>query len=59
MVDLAGARMLPGLIDAHIHPLALVDVDSCDLTSQAKSLAGISELVKACVTGLHLASASG
>jgi predicted amidohydrolase YtcJ len=55
VVDLGGARVLPGLVDAHIHPLGVVDVDSCDLTSQAKSLAEISDFVKACVVRFHIA----
>jgi len=53
--DLGGRRVLPGLVDSHIHPLAIVDVDSCDLKSQAMSLAEISDFVKACVTRYHIA----
>ena len=53
--DLGGRRVLPGLVDAHIHPLGIVDVDSCDLNSQAMTLAQISDFVKACVTRYHIA----
>src|SRR6185295_18028144 len=35
---LGGKLVLPGLIDAHMHPLGIADVDRCDLASDAKSL---------------------
>jgi predicted amidohydrolase YtcJ len=31
--ELAGRLVLPGLVDAHIHPLDIVDLDVCDLDS--------------------------
>src|SRR3954452_8935603 len=34
--DLNGRLMLPGLIDSHIHPSGIVDLDVCDLKSVAK-----------------------
>lgn len=53
--DLGGRRVLPGLVDAHIHPLGIVETDSCDLDSQVKTLAEISDFVKACVARYHIA----
>ena len=48
-IDAAGRRVLPGLIDAHIHPLGIVQFDSCDLQSQPFNLRQIADFVKACV----------
>lgn len=53
--DLGGRRVLPGLVDAHIHPLGIVETDSCDLDSQEKTLAEITEFVKACIVRYHIA----
>jgi predicted amidohydrolase YtcJ len=44
-----GKRVLPGLVDAHIHALDIVDLDVCDLKSEPKSLREISTLVRACL----------
>ena len=52
---LGGRLVLPGLVDAHIHPLDTVDRDGCDLKNQPKSLAELSEIVRACVRRYHLA----
>ncbi|QUD88845.1 amidohydrolase [Phenylobacterium montanum] len=53
--DLHGRRVLPGLVDAHIHPLDTVQFDTCDLKSQAMSLAELSAFVKDCVSRYHIA----
>ncbi len=53
--DLGGRRVLPGLVDAHIHPLGTVELDNCDLKSQPMSLAQISDVVKACIARYHIA----
>lgn len=53
--DLKGHRVLPGLVDAHIHPLGTVALDVCDLKSQVMSLAEISAFVKDCVTKYNIA----
>jgi predicted amidohydrolase YtcJ len=42
-------RLLPGLVDAHIHPLAIVDLDVCDLASRRMTLAQLSDFVAACL----------
>jgi predicted amidohydrolase YtcJ len=47
--DLDGRLVLPGLVDAHIHPAGIVQLDVCDLKSQAKSLAQIAETARACL----------
>ncbi|HEY2658644.1 MAG TPA: amidohydrolase family protein [Caulobacteraceae bacterium] len=53
--DLGGRRVLPGLVDAHIHPLGTVELDVCDLKSQPMSLAQISAFVKDCASKYHIA----
>ena len=50
----AGRLVLPGLVDAHIHPMGIVDFGGCSLKSQAKTLAEISEFVRGCVESAHL-----
>jgi predicted amidohydrolase YtcJ len=46
----AGGRLVvPGLVDAHIHPIDIIDLDVCDLDSAAKSLREIAAFVRACV----------
>src|SRR5689334_11845489 len=37
--DLHGRVVLPGLVDSHIHPTEIVQLDVCDLRSEAKTLA--------------------
>ena len=50
----AGGRLIvPGLVDAHIHPIDIVDLDVCDLDSAAKSLRELSVFVKACIERYH------
>jgi predicted amidohydrolase YtcJ len=48
-VDAGGRLVLPGLIDSHIHPLGIVQFDTCDLKSQPMSLRELSDFVRACV----------
>jgi predicted amidohydrolase YtcJ len=47
--ELAGRLVLPGLVDAHIHPLDIVDLDVCDLDSHALTLAELSAFVAKCI----------
>jgi predicted amidohydrolase YtcJ len=47
--QLDGRLLLPGLVDAHIHPLDILDLDVCDLKSQARTLAELSTFVAQCV----------
>ena len=51
----AGRLILPGLIDSHLHPPGIVDLDICTLSSQAKSLRAIAELVRGCIDRYHIA----
>ena len=46
---LGGRLVLPGLYDSHIHPVGIVDLDVCDLRSQAKSLQALTEFVRGCI----------
>lgn len=46
---LGGQLVLPGLIDAHMHPVDILDLDVCNLHSQAKTLAELSAVVAACL----------
>ena len=45
-----GRLVIPGLVDSHIHPLDILDLDVCDLDSRALTLRQLSEFVATCVT---------
>jgi predicted amidohydrolase YtcJ len=49
----AGRLVVPGLVDAHIHPIDIVDFDVCDLNSAEKSLRETAAFVRACVERYH------
>lgn len=49
VLELKGARVLPGLVDAHIHPLDIVDLDFCDLDSKPVNLRELSAFVRQCI----------
>lgn len=51
--DAHGRLVLPGLVDAHIHPAGIVDVDDCNLDSKALSLDELVVFVKACMVKFH------
>jgi len=54
-VERAGGKLvLPGLIDAHIHPMGIVDFGGCDLESKARTLAEIAAVVHACIERMHV-----
>jgi predicted amidohydrolase YtcJ len=44
-----GRLVLPGLVDAHMHPLDIADLDVCDLNSQPMSLKELSAFVGKCL----------
>jgi hypothetical protein len=46
---LGGRLVLPGLVDAHVHPLAIVDLDVCDLASRPMALVQLSAFVAECI----------
>lgn len=47
---LGGRLVLPGLIDAHIHPIDMIEVDMCNLQSRPrKTLRDLSAFVRSCV----------
>src|SRR5882757_3017998 len=46
---LGGRLVLPGLIDAHMHPLDIADLDVCDLDSRPMSLKDLSAFVAKCL----------
>jgi predicted amidohydrolase YtcJ len=46
---LGGRLVLPGLIDSHMHPLDIVDLDVCDLDSQPVTLAALAAIVRKCI----------
>jgi len=48
--ELEGRLVLPGLIDSHVHPLDIVDLDVCNLRSQVLSLKEISAFVAQCLS---------
>lgn len=50
---LHGALVLPGLVDAHIHPLDIGDYDVCDLKVRAVTLRELSDLVHGCIVRYH------
>jgi predicted amidohydrolase YtcJ len=52
---LEGKLVLPGLIDSHIHPLDIVDLDVCNLDSRPQtSLRDLSAFVHGCALKYHL-----
>ena len=47
---LAGGLVLPGLIDSHIHPIDMIEVDMCSLASRPrKTLRALSRFVRSCL----------
>ena len=49
VVDLGGRMVLPGLHDAHVHALFTVDLDTCDLNGEPKTLAELVPVLKECL----------
>jgi predicted amidohydrolase YtcJ len=47
--SLHGRLVLPGIIDSHIHPSSILDLDVCDLDSKAKSLEQLTVFVRGCI----------
>lgn len=49
ILQIGKKRLLPGLVDAHIHPIGIVEADTCDLGNEARTLAQIADVVHACL----------
>lgn len=47
--DLAGAMVMPGIHDMHVHALGTVEPDMCDLESKSRSLEELVPILKACI----------
>jgi hypothetical protein len=47
---LGGRLVLPGLVDSHIHPLDILDLDVCNLDSKPLTLRELSTAVAHCLT---------
>jgi len=47
--DLAGAMVMPGIHDMHVHALGTVQPDICDLNSQALSLQELVPVLRQCI----------
>ena len=47
--QLSGRRVLPGLIDSHLHPLDIVDLDVCNLDSKSITLKELTAFVTQCL----------
>lgn len=47
--DLAGAMLMPGLHDMHIHALGIIEPDMCDLDSEPLSLEQMVPVLQACL----------
>ena len=44
-----GRFVIPGLVDAHVHPVDILDLDVCDIDSKPLSLRELSAFVKRCI----------
>ena len=54
-VEQGGGRLvLPGLVDAHIHPMGIADLPGCSLDSAALPLDGFPAFVKTCIEKFHI-----
>jgi predicted amidohydrolase YtcJ len=54
---LGGRLVLPGLVDSHIHPMDIVDLDVCNLESKPMPLKELTAFVSACLA--HYKTAPG
>ncbi len=54
-VDAGGHLVVPGLVDSHIHPIDIVDVEQCDLNSAGKTLRQLAGFVQDCIKRFRVA----
>ena len=47
--DGGGRLVLPGLVDAHIHPMGIADLDVCSLESKPTALEDMAPFIQACI----------
>jgi predicted amidohydrolase YtcJ len=43
-------RLVPGLVDTHVHATRVIELNTCDLKNEARSLAQIAGMVRECLT---------
>lgn len=55
VTDLQGKRVLPGLHDAHVHPVGIIEVDDCNLDNEPVDLAELAAFASACLERLQVA----
>lgn len=48
-IDLGGRLLLPGLHDAHVHPVGAMEVDTCSIDKKAMTLDELSAFVGDCI----------
>ncbi len=54
-VERGGGRLvLPGLVDAHLHPTGIADLEGCSLDSRAVTLDALPAFVQGCVERFHI-----
>ncbi|HEY0341650.1 MAG TPA: amidohydrolase family protein [Steroidobacteraceae bacterium] len=53
-IDAGGGLILPGLVDSHIHPLGIVELDGCDLKNRSVTLAELSAFAADCLRRLRI-----
>jgi predicted amidohydrolase YtcJ len=56
IVDLGGKLVLPGLHDAHLHPVSAMPIETCSLENKPRSLAEISAEAAACIARIGAAA---
>ena len=54
VTDLQGKRVLPGLHDAHIHPVGIIEVEDCNLDNEPLDLAELAAFASACLERLQV-----
>jgi predicted amidohydrolase YtcJ len=55
VTDLRGKRVLPGLHDAHVHPVETIQIEKCDLEGQPMQLVELADFVAACLQRMDVA----
>ncbi len=54
VTDLQGKRVLPGLHDAHVHPVGVIEVEDCNLDNEPVDLAELATFTAACLERLQV-----